>query len=316
MVKDLSKLTNDLGQIAALAIDQRGALKRMLGSTANDEAIENFKTHVSEILTQYASSILLDPEYGLPASEVKHPNCGLILAYEKTGYDKATPGRFPDLLNTWSVHALKEKGADAIKLLVYFDVDESDEINKQKEAFVERVGSECEAEQIPFFLEIVSYDANIEDNTSKAYAEVKPKKVNEAMRLFSEDRFKVDVLKVEVPVNMNYVEGFTNENEEAVYTQEEAKQYFKEQSDATHLPYIYLSAGVSTSLFQDTLKFAHEAGAKFNGVLCGRSTWAGATQQFVEHGDKGCSEWLNNEGVSNIQSLNEVIQTYATPITK
>ena len=39
------------------------------------------------------------------------------------------------------------------------------------------------------------------------------------MKLFSEERFNVDVLKVEVPVNMNYVEGFAEG--EVVYTKEE-----------------------------------------------------------------------------------------------
>ena len=86
------------------------------------------------------------------------------------------------------------------------------------------------------------------------------------MKLFSEPRFNVDVLKVEVPVNMKYVEGFAEG--EVVYTKKEAAQHFKDQDAATNLPYIYLSAGVSAELFQETLKFAHEAGAKFNGVLC------------------------------------------------
>lgn len=311
MVKNLSKLTNDLGQIAALAIDQRGALKKMLGENVASETIEDFKVQISKTLTEFSSSILLDPEYGLPASKERHPNCGLILAYEKTGYDKATPGRLPDLLNTWSVHALKQQGADAIKLLVYFDIDESHEINAQKEAFVERVGAECVALDIPFFLEIVSYDATNDDNLSEAYAKVKPHKVIEAMKLFSEDRFKVDVLKVEVPVNMNFVEGF---GDNPVYTKAQARQYFKEQSDATHLPFIFLSAGVSPTLFQETLKFAYESKSKFNGVLCGRATWAGATQAYVKDGEQGCHAWLNDEGITNIQNLNKVIEQYATAI--
>ena len=91
------------------------------------------------------------------------------------------------------------------------------------------------------------------------------------MKLFSEPRFNVDVLKVEVPVNMKYVEGFAEG--EVVYTKEEAAQHFKDQDASTHFTiYIYLSAGVSAELFQETLKFAHEAGAKFNGVLCGHAT--------------------------------------------
>ena len=69
---------------------------------------------------------------------------------------------------------------------------------------------------------------------------------------------------------MKYVEGFTDG--EVAYSKEEARQYFKDQDASTKLPYIYLSAGVSAELFQETLKFAHDAGAQFNGVLCGRAT--------------------------------------------
>ena len=46
------------------------------------EQIEQLKVLVSEELTQYASSILLDPEYGLPA-DARNKKCGLLLAYEK-----------------------------------------------------------------------------------------------------------------------------------------------------------------------------------------------------------------------------------------
>lgn len=125
---------------------------------------------MSAELTPYASAILLDPEYGLPAAQVRDEQAGLLLAYEKTGYDASTPGRLPDLLSNWSVKRLKENGADACKFLLYYDVDEPDEINDQKKAFIERIGSECLAENLPFFLELVSYDAAIPDTTSKEYA--------------------------------------------------------------------------------------------------------------------------------------------------
>ena len=65
---------------------------------------------------------------------------------------------------------------------------------------------------------------------------------------------------------------------EVVYSREEAAAFFKEQEEATNLPYIYLSAGVSAKLFQETLEFAHASGANFNGVLCGRATWAGSVE--------------------------------------
>ncbi len=38
-------------------------------------------------------------------------------------------------------------------------------------------------------------------------------------------------------------------------------------------------------LFQETLVFAHESGANFNGVLCGRATWAGSVKDYIEQGE-------------------------------
>ena len=312
--KYLENLSDKNGFISALAIDQRGALKKMLNkhqeSEATAEQIKEFKVLVSKHLTKYSSSILLDPEYGLDAAKARDKDAGLLLAYEKTGYDANAVGRLPDCLVEWSAKRLKEEGADAVKFLLYYDVDESEEINIQKKAYMERVGAECVAEDIPFFLEILSYDCKIDDNSTAEYAKVKPRKVIEAMKVFSDPRYNVDVLKVEVPVNMKFVEGFSDG--ETVYTKEEAANYFKLQEESTSLPYIYLSAGVSAKLFQDTLKFAHDSGAKFNGVLCGRATWANGVDVFAKEGEKATVEWLDTVGRKNIEELNEVVEKTAT----
>lgn len=139
----IEHLSNDKGVISALAFDQRGALKRMMAKHQTDEPtieqIEQLKVLVSEELTQYASSILLEPEYGLPASEVRNKECGLLLAYEKTGYDVNAKGRLPDCLVEWSAKRLKEQGANAVKFLLYYDVDDAEEINIQKKAYIERI---------------------------------------------------------------------------------------------------------------------------------------------------------------------------------
>ncbi|MBN6068306.1 tagatose 1,6-diphosphate aldolase [Aggregatibacter actinomycetemcomitans] len=309
--KRLEKLYGKERIFRALAIDQRGALKRMLGEEVTDEQLQIFKGLVSENLTTRASAILLDPEFGWQAAGLKEQHCGLIMAYEKTGYDKTKIGRFPDLIDGVSVKGLKEKGADAVKLLLYFDVDEGGAINRVKTAFVERVGSECIAEEMPFFLEILTYDSNISDK--KEFEKMKPKKVIEAMKVFSNKRFAVDVLKVEVPVDMNYVQGFTN-GEDYVYTQKSAQAFFKEQSDCSDIPFIFLSAGVSPKLFQNTLKFAKSAGSTFNGVLCGRATWAGSAEAFKTQGVAQAAEWLRTQGVKNINELNEVLMKSATPV--
>lgn len=310
----LKRLSNENGVIGALAIDQRGSLKKMIANASNqeigDEGIITYKKMVSEELTPFASSILLDPEYGLPASKIRHQDAGLIMAYEKTGYDASEPGRLPDLLEEWSVKRLKDIGADAIKFLLYYDVDEEEKINEYKHVYMERIGSECEAEEIPFFLEIVTYDVNNDDVKGKEYAKVKPHKVIDAMKEFSKPQYKVDVLKVEVPVNMKFVEGY---GDEVIHSREEALQLFKEQSDATTLPFIFLSAGVSAQLFQDTLTFAKEAGSTFNGVLCGRATWKNGVNVFGEKGEQDGREWLRSEGRQNIEELNAVLKETASP---
>ena len=62
--KDINKLVDDKGIFAAIAVDQRGALKRLLGEQGTDDNVALFKKLVSETLSPSGSSILLDPEYG------------------------------------------------------------------------------------------------------------------------------------------------------------------------------------------------------------------------------------------------------------
>lgn len=310
----MEKLSSKEGFISALAFDQRGALKRLMAQHQEAEPtvaqMEELKVLVAEELTPFASSMLLDPEYGLPATKKLHEDAGLLLAYEKTGYDTTSTKRLPDCLDIWSAKRIKEEGADAVKFLLYYDVDSSEELNQQKQAYIERIGSECVAEDIPFYLEILAYDETIADANSAEYAAVKPRKVIGAMKVFSDPRFNIDVLKVEVPVNVKFVEGFASG--EVVHSRDEAAAFFLEQSQATHLPFIFLSAGVSAQLFQETLRFAKESGSRFNGVLCGRATWAGSVKAYIEGGPEAAREWLRTEGRENIESLNAVIQATAT----
>ena len=307
----LRAVSNERGVIAAAAMDQRGSLKKALGANAGDRELEAFKTSVTEILTPHASAILLDPEWGLPASRKRAKNAGLLLAYEKTGYDKTGPGRLGDLLNHWSVKRLKEAGADCIKILLYYTPFDPQDINDQKHAWIERLGDECKANDIPFFLEFVGYDEGL-DEKGLEYAKKKPEIVKGSMAEFTKDRYGVDVLKVEVPVNMKFVEGAKSFGGEAAYTKKEAIQHFLDAAAVTTKPFIYLSAGVSNAEFNEALALAAESGVKFNGVLCGRATWKDGIPVFAEKGDKAFRDWLSTEGVKNIENVNNSLKA-ATP---
>jgi hypothetical protein len=60
---------------------------------------------------------------------------------------------------------------------------------------------------ICFFLELVSYSNSIGDEKSLAYALAKPEKVKKLTREFSQERYGVDILKLEIPINPRFVEN-------------------------------------------------------------------------------------------------------------
>jgi len=307
----LKSVSDSRGVIAAAAMDQRGSLQKSLakerGAAASGHDLEEFKTLVADVLCKHASAILLDPEYGLPASHHRHGK-GLLLAYEKTGYDAQTPGRLPDLLDVWSVRRLKEAGADCIKILLYYTPFEASHINDLKHAWIERIGDECMYHDIPFFLEFVGYDAEGGDEKSVAYALNKPSIVSGAMAEFGKERYGVDVLKVEVPIEMTFVEGTKAFKGEKAYTRAEALQHFRDAEAMTHKPFIYLSAGVTNPIFIETLELAGESGTKFNGVLCGRATWYDGISIYAKQGVDAFRKWLDTEGVENIENVNKALK--------
>jgi tagatose 1,6-diphosphate aldolase len=303
----MKAVSDSRGVIAAAAMDQRGSLKKALGAHAGDKELIEFKTSVTEILTPHASAILLDPEWGLPASKARAKNSGLLLAYEKTGYDKTGPGRLGDLLDHWSVRRLKEAGADCLKILLYYTPFDPKDINDRKHAWVERLGDECRANDIPFFLEFVGYEEGA-DEKGLDFAKKKPEIVKGSMAEFTKDRYGVDVMKVEVPINMKYVEGAKSFAGQKAYTRDEAKKLFLDAASVATKPFIYLSAGVSNSEFNESLALAAESGVKFNGVLCGRATWKDGIAIYAEKGNQAFRDWLSNEGVKNIENVNKSLQ--------
>lgn len=314
----LQAVSDRCGVIAALAIDQRSALRKLFAQAQRvgteaipDEMLEQFKEAVSRILTPHTSAILLDPEYGLAAARLRSKNAGLLLAYEQTGYDEAVAGRLPRLLPTYSVRRLVDAGADCIKVLLYYWPLSPPEINDQKHAWVERVGAECAAADVPFFLELVCYHDQM-DASGIEFARLKPEIVARSLEEFSQRQYAIDVFKVGVPVNVAFVEGIAARGAQTAYTREEAIAHLRRVNAVAKHPFIYLSEGVSTELFRGALQLATESGAHFSGVLCGRATWNDGVSIYVKFGRRALEEWLGTKGVENIQQMNELLRR-ATP---
>ena len=312
--KGLEAVSNDRGVIAAAAMDQRGSLKSAIAKdkgidkkAVTDQMMAEFKEAVTRILTPHASAILLDPEYGLSATKARAKNAGLLLAYEKSGYDNTQPGRLPDLLDHYSVRRIVAAGADCVKILLYYTPFDPPAVNETKHAWVERIGGECIASDVPFFLEFVGYEENA-DEKGIEYARKKPEIVARSMEEFSKPQYGVDVLKVEVPVNMAFVKGARSSKGESVYTRDEAKEHFRRAASMAKKPFIYLSAGVSNDTFNESLELAAEAGTNFSGVLCGRATWKDGIPVYAKQGLKAFEEWLSKQGVANIENVNKRVQ--------
>ncbi|MCU1330530.1 MAG: tagatose-bisphosphate aldolase [Bryobacterales bacterium] len=316
-LKHMNALSNEAGVIAAAAMDQRGSLQKGIASAKGVEEsavtpheMEEFKVAVSKALTPHASAILLDPEFGLPAAAARSSNAGLLLAYEETGYDATDEHRMPDLLPHLSAGRIKEMGADAVKILLYYTPFSLADVNDIKHAFIERIGSECEAHDIPFFLEFIGYDENGKGEKSLEFAKKKPSVVKGSMAEFSKPQYKVDVLKVEVPINPTYVEGSRAfKGGDFAYTRKEAMDLFRDAASVTTLPFIYLSAGVTNDVFIENLEFAGESGTEYSGVLCGRATWLDGVKIYGQKGVKALEDWLADQGVKNISAVNAAVKT-------
>jgi tagatose 1,6-diphosphate aldolase len=115
-------------------------------------------------------------------------------------------------------------------------------------------------------------------------------------------------MKVEVPINMKFVEGAQAYGGQTAYTRDEAKRWFLEAAEVATKPFIYLSAGVSNAEFTESLALAAESGVRYSGVLCGRATWKDGIPVYAKEGAAAFKSWLQSKGVENINNVNTAIQ--------
>lgn len=278
----------------------------------SDAQLGEFKSAITRTLSPHASAVLLDPEFGSCAFESRGPGCGLLMTYEMDGYENPRPHRMLALMPHLSVRRLRDMGADGVKILLSYTPFDDPDSNEEKRAMIERIGHECDALDMPFFLEPVGYDPDGLEPKSIEYARRKPEVVLRSMEEFSKERYKVDVLKVEFPVNAAFVEGSAVYGGKTAYTRAEALGIYRSADAIAGCPYIYLSAGVSGDHFLESLRLAAEAGARFSGVLCGRATWQDGVPVYAHEGVDALERWLATEGVRNIQGINECLRA-ATP---
>lgn len=167
---------------------------------------------------------------------------------------------------------------------------------------------------MPFFLECICYDEHGGDEKGLEFAKRKPAAVTGYMKEFSDPKYGVEVQKVEVPVNMAFVEGSkANKTGQVAYSKKEAMNHYLAAAEVCRQPFIYLSAGVDDDVFRESIELAGESGATFAGVLCGRATWKEGIPVYGKDGAAALETWLQDRGVRNIEALNKVLAQAAKP---
>lgn len=321
-LRGIKRLANSEGRFWMMAIDQRGSLKKALSSVLGREVkyddLAKIKKAIVKVLSPYSSATLIDPVYGYPGAIKYFPKeVGLLITYEETGAEKAGykgKERKTRLIEGWDVSKTRRLGADAVKLLVYYRGDGSEDVVNHQKNLIKSVGEECTKYDIPYVLELVNYPfKDDEDKDNLTYAKRKPEIVFDYVGEFSKPEYRVDVLKIEFPANLKYCKEFADgafdgKRREPAYDLSELKRNCKKLTELTPLPWVILSAGVDIEEFIWQVKLATENGA--SGFLCGRALWKECVKYYPDM--DAVEEHLRTRGIDNFKHLYEASRN-ATP---
>jgi tagatose 1,6-diphosphate aldolase len=298
-IRGLQRCSAPNGTFTILALDHRGNLKRAFNPQSPDtvsyQQIVEFKRALTTALSPCADGILLDPVYGAAqtiASGAVHGSTGILVAVEKTGYAGDASERVTQILPGWGVDKIARMGAAAVKLLVYYHPEAPNAADQ--EAIVAWVAEQCQQNDVPLFLEPLSYSLD-PLHPKLASAQKRWVVIETARRLTP---MGVDVLKAEFPVNIG------EEPDEKVWA-----EACGELSAASVVPWVLLSAGVSYEDFLRQTRIACQQGA--SGVLAGRAVWKEAVQLSAEALDA----FLHTTATKRLTQLAEVVRVYAKPWT-
>jgi 3-phosphoglycerate kinase/tagatose-1,6-bisphosphate aldolase len=266
----LAKLTNSHGKITIAALDHRGSLKESLNPSNPESVTESemmeWKTRMVELYRNEAAGILLDPIYGKKFVNPHSPT-GWMLSMEKTGYKGGKEARVTEILPEWSVAKAKAMGACSVKLLLYYDPENQELANQQKEV-ARQIADECKREEIVFLLEPLSYkiETDRESEVLKTVEELKD--------------LDVDVFKLEYPGSLESCQKITK---------------------MLKVPWVLLSAGMEYSKYKEALKNAMKAGA--SGFAVGRAVW----QEFGEYHGEERERYFKNIALMRMRELVDIV---------
>ena len=311
----MRRLSDANGRFKMTAVDQRppikNPIKEKLGlEVAPWDAVAGFKRLLVEELQSESSAMLLDPHYAYPHSiSVYSPAKGLIVTLEDSVFEETPEGRLSNEIDHWSVEKIKRIGGDAVKVLTWYRPDAAPSVCRAQQDFTQRIGDACAQYDIPYVFELLVYPLAADSEQTSDYVEMKTKKpdlVIESVRTFADEKYGVDLFKLESPLAARDVPGIDGDGGQ------DAQAYFDALGEAAGRPWVMLSAGAGKDDFRRILTHAYAAGA--SGYLAGRAIWLEAFQHFPDW--DAIRAGLRGDSASYMQSLNALTDSAALPWIK
>jgi len=291
--RGLRTLADARGVFRMLAVDQRPPIFAALAAhdgrrpeQVGYDEVQWVKLLLTRVLAPASSAVLIDPIWTHPrALGVVPGSVGLLSTLEDHAFAVRGGERFSRAIEGWSVAKIKRSGAAGVKLLVWHRPDVSPENQAHQDDLVLAVGDACRAHDIPFVLELLIYPLGGENVASAEYAKAKPRLVLGSVRHYSQERFGVDLLKVEFPNDLKFVSEFSSgafdgRRREAVHDLADTRGFLAELNAAAGVPWVMLSAGVTPREFEVQLELSAAAGA--SGFLAGRAVWLDALSVYPD----------------------------------
>lgn len=258
-LRGLQKISSDNQIFSILALDHRQNLRKSFNvshpESVSDDMLVSLKNDIVANITKGLTAILLDPEVGTAqviSAGTLNGKVGLTVALETTGYVGNSTERESRILEGWNVKKAKITGADAVKLLVYYNP-----YNKSAsiiQSLINEISKECETWQIPLMLEVLTYSQHPENQqlTSKERQEI----IKCSVRDLS--HFNIDIIKIEFPAD----------RDASMKNWENACNSI---SKICTVPWILLSAAVDFEIYSKQIEVACASGA--SGIAAGRAIW-------------------------------------------
>jgi tagatose 1,6-diphosphate aldolase len=275
------------------------AIRAARGGVWEEDVLFRFKRAVLTLLGPQATTVLVDATLGPRLLSLYPPGCKPMMAFEADVYRISDADRITVLPDDLTVADYPGLGVRLLKFFLWYAPDDDPSLNARKLGLVERVGADCAAAGVSFLMEPLVYDPRHAPG-SAGFAAVKPDLVRRAVETFSDPRFRVGTLKIEIPVELDFVEGFGAPQR----TEREVLAAFRSVIAAARgLPVVFLSAGVPFARFEASLHLARRSGAPFAGFMCGRALWSDAVGVFGAAGEDAMAEWLMTTGRARLARL-------------